>query len=181
MITFIRKNILSIILLVLVLTLFLYSFIFQPKIVYVDSGKLLNGYKAMVQARAEIEKKQSVWKANIDSLTQDVQDGIKKYEKTFASGSDKEKQLAKELIGSKQKDLYDYQNAIKQNAGQEEQRVTQNVFSTVNTYLVRYGKEHGYKMILIASNGNIGYGDESLDITDKVVEELNREYFTPAK
>lgn len=181
MILFIRKNILTVILAFLVLFLFLYSLFFQSKIVYVDSSKLLNGYKAMVQAKAEFEKKQSSWKSNIDSLTNDVQDAIKKYEKSIALGSDNEKKLAKELIGAKQKGLYDYQNAIKQNAGQEEQRLTQSVFSTVNAYLLRYGKKHGYKMILIASNGNIGYAADELDITDKIVEELNKEYFVPAK
>ena len=153
----------------------------HSNIAYVDSGKLLNGYNAMVQARAEFEKKQNLWKANIDSLTMEVQEAMKKYEKTAALGTNKEKQLSRELIGSKQKQLYDYQNAIKQNASQEEQRLTQNVLTTVNTYLLRYGKKNGYKMILIAANGNIAYADPDMDITDKVVDQLNKEYAVAAK
>jgi len=150
-------------------------------IAYVDSGKLLNGYNAMVQARAEFEKKQVTWQANIDSLTNDVKEAIAKYEKTAAIGTNKEKQLSRELITTKQKQLYDYQNAIKQNATQEEQRLTQNVLATVNTYLLRYGKKHGYKMILIAANGNIAYADSGMDITDKVVDQLNKEYAVAVK
>jgi outer membrane protein len=177
-----RQAILPVISLLVCIFLAVYLLFFRSdKIVYVDSGKLLTGYKAMVQAKAEFEKKQNGWKSNIDSLTNDVQDAIKKYEKTLALGSDKEKQMAKELIGGKQKGLYDYQTAIRQNSTQEEQKLTQNVLSTVNAFLLRYGKKHGYKMVLIAANGNIGYADESLDITDKIVEELNNEYSTPSK
>jgi outer membrane protein len=165
-----------------VVFLILYLSVFsKPRIGYVDSAKLLNGYNAMVQARGEIEKKQKTWEANIDSLTNDVKEAMKKYEKTAAAGTDKERQLSRELINGKQKQLYDYQNAIKQNSAQEEQRLTQNVLATVNTFLLRYGKKHGYKMILIAANGNIAYADPSMDITDKVVEQLNSEYAVPAK
>lgn len=153
----------------------------KSRVAYVDSNKLLSGYNAMVQARTEFEKKQKTWEANIDSLTMDVQEAMKKYEKTAATGTDKEKQLSKDLISTKQKQLYDYQNAIKQNAMQEEQRLTQNVLTTVNAFLLRYGKKHGYKMILIAANGNIAYADPSMDITERVVDQLNGEYAVPAK
>jgi len=167
---------------IVIIFLLLSFFVFpSQKIAYVDSARLLTGYKAMVEARKEFEKKQATWNANVDTLMKDVQDAIKKYEKTAATGTDKEKQLSKELITSKQKQLYDYQNATRQNASQEEQRLTQNVLSTVNAYLLRYGKSHHYKMILIAANGNIAYADADMDITDKIVEELNKEYSVPVK
>jgi len=135
----------------------------------------------MVAARTEFEAKQVAWKSNVDTLTNDVKTAIAKYEKTAMNGSVKEKQLAKDFITEKQKQLYEYQNAIRQNSSQEEQRLTQNVLSTVNIFLERYGKKNGYKLILVASNGNIAYADESMDITEKVVEELNKEYAVPAK
>jgi outer membrane protein len=169
-------------LLVVVIFMLLSFFVFpSQKIAYVDSARLLNGYKAMVEARKEFEKKQATWQANVDTLMADVQNAIKKYEKTAATGTEKERQLSKELITGKQKQLYDYQNATHQNATQEEQRLTQNVLTTVNAYLLRYGKKHSYKMILIAANGNIAYADPDMDITDKIVEELNKEYSVPVK
>ena len=172
----------SALLIVAIVFILLQAFVFRHNdIVYVDSGKLLNGYKGMIEARKEFDKKRSTWQANIDTLTRDVQDAIKKYSKDLALGTDKEKALSKELIQSKQKELIDYQNAIKQNAAQEEERLNQEVFSTVNAYLMRYGKKNGYKMILIAANGNIAYADPTMEITDKIVEDLNKEYAVPVK
>ncbi|HEY4205204.1 MAG TPA: OmpH family outer membrane protein [Puia sp.] len=165
---------------VLVLVYF-FAFANNNKIVYVDSGKLLNGYKGMVEARKEYDKKRAAWQANVDTLTSDVQTAIKKYSKDLANGSDKEKQMSRDLIQTKQKALIDYQNVIKQNAAQEEERLNQEVFNTVNAFLLRYGKKHGYKMILIAANGNIAYADPSMEITDRIVEELNKEYAVPVK
>jgi outer membrane protein len=153
----------------------------RNSIVYVDSEKLLNGYKGMMDARAEFEKKRSVWQTNIDSLTKEVKDAISKYSKNLSVSSEKEKELSRELIQTKQKELNDYQSAIKENAGQEEARLNRQVYSTVNAYLERYGKKHNFKMVLIATNGNIAYADPSIDITDVIVEDLNKEYATPVK
>ena len=179
---FLRLNVFPLTTLLIAALLLLYFFAFaNTKIVYVDSGKLLAGYKGMIEARKEFDKKRTSWQANIDTLTRDVQDAIKKYSKDLSTGTDKEKQLSKELIQSKQKGLIDYQNAIRQNAAQEEDRLNQEVLSTVNAFLLRYGKKHGYKMILVAANGNIAYADPSMEITDKIVEELNKEYSVPVK
>lgn len=168
--------------LVLVSLLFLYYIAYAGnRIVYVDSSKLLDGYKGMIAARQEYDKKRNTWQANIDTLTQDVQDAIKTYSKTLVTGSEKEKQLSHELIQTKQKQLIDYQNAIKQNAAQEQDRLNKEVLATVNGFLARYGKKNGYKMILIAANGNIAYADPGSEITDKIVEELNKEYTVPLK
>jgi outer membrane protein len=158
------------------------SFIHQKSdIVYVDSEKLLSNYTAMIDARKEFNKKKEVWKANIDSLASQVQDGIKKYEKIAVGGSEKERLMAKEIISNRQRQLYDYQTALKQKASEEEQEKTQSVLSSVNTYLLKYGKQHKYRLILIASGGNIAYAEEGIDITDKIVEALNKEYSIPVK
>lgn len=179
---FVKANLLAILCSIALIILFLFQFFYSPqKISYVDSARLMNGYKGMVEVRSEYEKKRKTWQSNVDSLTKEVQDAIGKYEKTAANGTEKEKQLSKELINGKQKQLYDYQNAINQNSSQEEQRLTQNVLATINAYLLRYGKQHGYKMIFVAANGNIAYADPSMDITDIIVEQLNKEYAVPAK
>lgn len=177
-----RSGLFTLLLSLAVIFLLVYTLLFnRTKIAYVDSTKLLNGYKAMVEARKEFQKKQANWQSNIDTLTKNVQDAIKEYEKTIASGSENEKKLSKELISTKQKQLYEYQAAIKQNAAQEEGRLNQEVLSTVNAYLLRFGKKNGYKLILIAANGNIAYADQGMDITDEVVEALNKEYSVPVK
>ena len=178
---YVQRNLLAILALVISVSLAAYVlFFYNSRVAYVDSGKLLGGYKAMVEARKEFEKKQTAWQANVDTLTRDVQAAIKEFENT-AHGTDKEKSLARELVNNKQRQLYEYQNAIKQKSSEEETRLTQDVLTTVNAYLLRYGKKHGYRIILVAANGNIAYADADMDITDRIVEDLNKEYAVPVK
>ncbi|RBL91713.1 OmpH family outer membrane protein [Chitinophaga flava] len=157
------------------------SFFKSNKLAYVDSGKLLGNYHAMTDARKSLETKTQQWKSNIDTLSRDLQQTILKYEQELNSGSATQKKMAQEIIRGKQKQLNDYQVAVQQNAQQEENRLTQKVIADVNAYLLSYGKEHHYKMILIATNGNIGYADPSLDITDDILNHLNSNYKIPLK
>ena len=118
----------------------LYFFRDQEKLVYVDSAKLLNGYQAMVDARKDYQRKASSWKANVDTLTSEVQDAIKKYERDLAGISARERALSEELLKSKQRQLMDYQRAMQEKAQQEDQKMSQDVITQANSFLERYGK-----------------------------------------
>lgn len=160
-----------------VLALVAYLFFLPDRLVYVDSAKLLNEYKGMQDARKAFQGKTSVWKANIDTLTQEIRKSISKYEGDSKRMTAKERQLTEELIRVKQKQLVEYQQALNSQAQQEDQMMTAEVVAQVNTYLKKYGKDKGYKIVMAATQyGNIAYADEALDITDKVLEGLNKEY-----
>jgi outer membrane protein len=147
------------------------------EVVYVDSAKLLNNYKGMQAARAAYQTKSGAWKSNIDTLANEVQQLIFKYEKESTSLTTKERQLSQELIRNKQKQLADYQQAMNTQAQQEDARMTSDVVTQVNAYLKKYGESKGYTVILAATEyGNLAYADEGLDITDEVLEGLNKEH-----
>jgi len=160
-----------------VLFLLFNNFYRNEKTAYVDSGKIMEEYKGSVEAKKEYQAKARVWQANIDTLTNQVRSSIQKYEKSLATMSPKEQAMAKELISTKQKQLNDYQKAIQDNARQEDSKLSQGIVAQINAFLLKYGKDHNYKLILIANqSGTIAYGREGLDITAQVVDELNAEY-----
>src|ERR1700754_1152349 len=153
--------------------LFVYFFK-NDKIAYVDSAKIFNEYKASMEAKKAFQLKAKTWETNIDTLTNDVKRSIQKYEKSIATMSPKEQDLAKQLIQVKQKQLADYQRGIQDNAKQEDAKLTQAVVAQINSFLTTYGKAHNYKLILIANqSGTIAYAREGMDITANVIEELN--------
>ncbi|MEO1049461.1 MAG: OmpH family outer membrane protein [Bacteroidota bacterium] len=149
----------------------------QDKLVYVDSNKLLNNYKGMLDARTEYQNKAAVWKSNVDTLLVEVQRQIMSFEKESAGMTKKERELSQELIRTKQQQLADYQKAIQSKAQQEDVQMTQTVLTVVNEYLKRYGESKNYHIILAATDaGNIVYAQEGTDITDEVLVGLNQEY-----
>lgn len=148
-----------------------YFFIRSDKIAYVDATKILQGYNGAIEARKELDGKIKQWQANIDTLTADVQKAISEYE-----ASRKKDDHARDLIREKQEQLSRYQRAIQQNAAEEESKANRHVVEKVNTFLAAYGKEHDYKLILIANQvGTIAYAAEGMDITDDVLKMINSE------
>jgi outer membrane protein len=149
----------------------------KHEVVYVDTSKLLNNYKGMQAARAAYQTKAGARKSNVDTLASEVQQLIFKYEKESPSLTVNERQLSQELIRGKQKQLADYQQALNTQAQQEDARMTSDVVAQVNAYLKKYGESKGYTVILAATEyGNLAYADQGLDITDEVLEGLNKEY-----
>lgn len=146
-------------------------------VVYVNSEKLLSNYKGMQAARAAYQNKASAWKANIDTLASEMQKQVLKYGKESRSMTARERQLAQEIMSSKQKQFTEYQQAISAQAREEDAKMTGDVVTHVNAYLKKYGESKGYKIILAATEyGNLAYAEEGLDITDQVLEGLNKEF-----
>jgi outer membrane protein len=149
----------------------------RPSIVYVDSNKLINNYRGMLDARKVFQQKAGGWKANIDTLTSEVQKAIMQFEKETSKMTAKERSLSRELIQTKQKQLMEYQQAMNTQAQQEDSKMTAGVISQINAYIKKYGEAKGYTIVMAATEyGNIAYADDGLDITDEVLEGLNREY-----
>lgn len=146
------------------------------EIVYVDSLKLFANYKGSLKAKTEYEKKLAQWKANVDTLTNELTSSIAKYEKEKVGMSAKEKKLTEELLMNKRQQLENYRAAASENASKEDQAVTSRVTTEINDFLKRYGEAHGYDYILGATNaGNVVFAKKGKNITDDVLKELNGE------
>lgn len=148
----------------------------SQKVVYVDSSKLLNGYQGMTDARKSYQLKVSVWKANIDTLVQEIQEDLKRYEKENSKMSLKERDLTQQLIQNKQKQLLDYQKATNEKAALEDDQMTKQVLDEINRFIKDYGQKDKRLIILATAGGNIAYANEGIDITDEILEGLNKKY-----
>ncbi|WP_417859359.1 OmpH family outer membrane protein [Xanthomarina gelatinilytica] len=149
----------------------------SSKQVYVDVNKLIDGYKRTKVVRADFEKKAKTLNANVDSLMGDWQNELKIYEKERSKMSTKELELKQELLGNKQQQINNYQQAIQKQIQEEDKKATQTIVNDINDYVKEYGKKHKYTIILGASgSGNIMYANEDADLTKVVLEGLNTEF-----
>lgn len=170
------SNALSVIAILLALIVLGVQFFKADKVVYVNTGIVLEKYQGMIDAKNKFEGLSKQWKDNLDTLTKEFQNDLKKYEKEQASMSAKEKQLSQELLRNKQQQLGQYQEAIQQKARDEEGKLSEGELKKINSYLEKYGKERHYNIIFGTSGGNILYADKGIEITDVIVDGLNKEY-----
>jgi outer membrane protein len=146
-------------------------------IVYVESGKMLDGYQGMKDARRAFEVKAKGWERQNQTLVNSFRTAVEQYQKTAASLTLEQRAAAEQKLQAQQQQGAVEQQKIQAQAQEAEAKLTQTVLESVNKKVEAYGKSHGYKMILIAApSGTIAYGEKGLDITAPVLAYLNAEY-----
>ena len=149
----------------------------SSELVYVDINKLLDGYKKTKLVRTAFEERKKTLTANLDSLLSGWQNELELDEKEQAKMTKKELQLKQEMLGDEQQQIDNYQKAIQRKIQEEENKASETVINDINTYVKEYGKKEGYKIIFgFNGSGNIMYANETIDLTLKILEGLNKEF-----
>ena len=147
------------------------------KIAYVESGRLLEGYQGMKDARRSFEAKAKGWESQNQALVSGFQAAVQQYQKTAASLTPEQRAAAEQKLQQQQQEGAVAQQKIQAQAQEAEAKLTQTVLGSINKKVEAYGKAHGYKLILIATpNATVAYGEKSLDVTAPVLAYLNAEY-----
>lgn len=156
-----------------------YHFLFNNQtnaLAYVDTAKLMTDYKGMADVKKTIESKAKEWQATVDTLSLELQNDIKKYEKESGQMTEREKKATEELLGHKQQQFMQYKDASKNKVIEEEQKITNDALVKINSIINEFGKAKNYTIILGTTTGNIVYANQTINITDEVLEVLNKQY-----
>ncbi|GAA4004281.1 hypothetical protein GCM10022408_15010 [Hymenobacter fastidiosus] len=147
------------------------------KVAYVESGKLLDGYKGMQAARRAFEAKAKGWEQQNNNLIRSFQTAVQQYQKQAESLTPEQRAATEQKLQVQQQQSGQAQEKLQRQAQEEEAKMTQQVLSRINKEVEAYGKANGYKLILIAApSGTIAYGRKDIDITNRVLRRLNDEY-----
>lgn len=145
----------------------------SQKVAYINTALLMEKSIEMQRIKAHVKEYVGAAKANVDTLQMEFENKMKDYEKSVSSMSTKEKQMAQELLNMKRQELIRYQQAMEGKLSQDEQKLTAEVLKFINNYITEYGKKHHYKIIFATVNGNIAYAEESIDITEEIIQGVN--------
>lgn len=158
------------------LTLFIDSQ-FEDRIAYVRSSELVYGYIGMKEAQNRYEEKAEIWQANVDTLQKEFQLAVSKYTADVASLSDVDKERRKKTLSVQQENLVGYSKALNSKAKEEDEKTTQAVLNQINSFVEEYGTQNGYNVILGTTlSGSLLYGDDAIDITEEILDAMNRAY-----
>lgn len=147
------------------------------KIAYVESGKLLDGYQGMKDAKRAFEAKARGWEKQNETLLTGFKSAVEAYQKSAGGMSPEQRAAAEQKLQQQQQQVGQQQEKLQAQAQEEEAKVTSSVLGRINKQVEAYGKARGYTLILIAApSGTIAYGRKELDITAPVLSYLNAEY-----
>ena len=149
----------------------------SEKVGYVESVKMLDDYQGMKVARASFERKAKGWQAQNDQLIRSFQAAVQKYQQQGQGMTNEQRAATEQSLQQQQAQAGQKQQQLQQQAAEEEGKMTKTVLDRVDKQIEKYGRDHGYRLILISQPGGaVAYGRKDLDITTQVTKYLNDEY-----
>ena len=145
-----------------------------PKIVYVNSQKIISQAPGRADAEAQFQKEMDQYKAQVQRMGDSLQTMVADYQKA-------EPTLSQSVKATRTKDLRDRQQAyqqhvqeLEQTAQQREAELVRPIMEQINKIIEQIRTENGYSFILDAGSqaGVVVAADSSLDITNVVIKRL---------
>lgn len=148
-------------------------------IVYINIDSVLNNYDKYYDLQQKWQKKYKTSEAEFqnkqESLQKEVNDFQYKVQRGLITRSDAQ-QVEQQLYGQQQ-NLLQLQENLRLELAEQEQVMMRQVLVSIMEYLEEIKAIYGYQYVLGTNfGGNILYANDSLNITDDVVEGLNADY-----
>ena len=153
------------------------------KIAYVEIDSLLTKYNFWNDLNEQMIKKEENIRTTLNEkgkkLEKEAQEFQRKYENNgFVSPERAQQEYQR--IQKQMQDLQDLQQKLSGELAAENQKNILQLRDSINSFLQIYNKDKGYDLIISNSGfDNLLYGNPAYNITDEIVEGLNKRY-TPS-
>jgi outer membrane protein len=159
----------------------------EIKIGYVNSAEIFARYKTFSDVQERFDKEVEEWKQRTEEMKAEV-DSLAAYIKgeisvlpprlPFHALSEAKQEEKRQEYQTKEAAYLEYVDTIFGPDGTAERRnaeLTQPVLDKINSVIASLAQEEGYHYVFDAVAGNIAYADTQFDLTEMVIEELNKE------
>ena len=148
-------------------------------IAYVNVDTIIFSFDMFYDRRDELMNKQQKAEAELNSKAgqyeksaRDYQEKVNKGLVTRATAAEMEQALLQQ-----QQELVNLRDNLQANLIEEEQVMNRQILEYITSFLEENKSEYNYQYILGKSfGGQVLYGDTSLDITQKVLDAINKKY-----
>ncbi|MBP2833838.1 OmpH family outer membrane protein [Aquimarina sp. U1-2] len=141
---------------------------------FVNNTKVVSEYAEMKEAQDKWTKKNNEVRAELEEKAKQFQIEVQGYQNIMKSMSKTNREKKEQELMGKQQVLQREQQTRMQEIQQGSQQEIDSIIGKVKDFIKDYGKKNGYTYIYGDTEvSNILYGKEELDITDKIIKELN--------
>lgn len=148
-------------------------------IAYVNIDTIIFKFDMFFDRREELIKKQQKAEDELNQKGAEYERGAKDYQNKVSKGLVTRATAAEmeQSLLQQQQDLINLRDKLQSDLLEEEQVMNRQIMEYITTYLEENKEQYNYQFILGKSFGSVVlYGDNSLDITQKVVDGLNKKY-----
>jgi len=149
----------------------------ELKIGYIHSQKILAEFQESVEAQRTLDEEQKKWADEAQKKEQEIKSLEDELENQSLLLSEEKKAEKLQEIQTKYMEYQRFQQEIWGETGKLYQRnkeLTQPIIDKVNAVINKLGKDGNYDIIFDAAVGNIVYAKDEFDMTQLVLDDLNK-------
>jgi outer membrane protein len=151
----------------------------EYKVGYIDLDYIIKNYRTAADAQRTFETEISKYKTYADSLKRIFDNAHNEFESQKLMLSDQGKQARQIEIDALKKQYDDYVTQTWGKGGKIEvknRELIAPINQKITTTIQQIAAKENFSMVLDASEAKIVYAQNELDLTDKILDELNKEY-----
>jgi outer membrane protein len=147
----------------------------EIKIGIMNSQKVLWTCSAGAKVKADLDAKANKYQRQINKEEDELSIMQNNIQKMSSVWSDDEKNEMALKYNRKKRDLQDKKQDAQDDINQLKEKELQPLVEQIRKELERYGKEHGYTVILDSSHNSALYFNDSIDITDDFIKSVDKD------
>ena len=148
------------------------------KIGYIDSQRIFRAYKGTADAQAKLDTEVSEWEKKAENMRTEIEDLQKELEAQSLLLSEEKKKQKEQTLQAKYAEYQQFVTSIWGAQGEAIKRneeLTQPIIEKIDVILKRIAEKENYTFIFDAVGGALVYAKPTFDLTDQVIDELNKE------
>lgn len=149
----------------------------QTKVAYIDIEIIMKDYEATKALEISLKAKQEKMAKELDSISVPFQLKVQQYYQNQQKMSAKKRGEVESVLQQEQQFIQSKQQQASQSFQMENQEMSEVLTKRVDSFVADYAKLKGFNLIFGTSGkGTVLYGDETLNITNEILEILNLNY-----
>ena len=151
----------------------------EVKIGYIDTAKIFANFSETIEAEETYKKEVTNWKKKAEEMEAAITQTREQLQSQSLMLSEEKITEKKLALDQSVKEYREYMQEIFGEEGKAAKRnkeLTDPIVKKINEVIAKIAEEEGYTIILDAAQGTVLYGKDSIDLTDKTIERLKKEY-----
>jgi len=147
------------------------------KIAFVYTDSVINKYEFFKKKSEEITEKGKKLDLDLQSRAKGFEQEVAIFQQTGGNMTQNQLRAKQDELMQKEQNLVTYRNNLMQELSADESKLLNDVYEQVQVYMKDYAKENGIDIILSYTRGGaMWYATDAIDVTNTVVEGLNKKY-----
>jgi len=146
---------------------------------FVDYDQVIAKYEAAIEAKKEMDTVRTGFEAKAESLKIDYEQAKDEYESQQLTLSEEGKRAKNAEVDQRKRRYDSYVAEVYGTGGKIDQRYKEliaPIVTKIDSAVAKLSADEGFALILDASRSGVVYAQSGLDLTELVLEDLNREF-----